>query len=104
MALPLASDLADILNVNEFATAVTYRRKGALGDTTINGIFDNETIPVDMGGAVPVNQEQPRLTCRTSDVPYITETDEMIISSVRYIIRMWTHDGTGVTTIMLEKQ
>lgn len=103
MALPIASDLAAILDVDEFATAITYRRESA-EDVTIYGIFDNETVPVDMGGAVPVSQEQPRVTCRTLDIPYISEADEMIISSVRYIIRMWTHDGTGVSVVMLEKQ
>lgn len=104
MALPIASDLAAILDVDEFATAITYRRKAAMGDATIYGIFDNETVPVDMGGAVPVSQEQPRVTCRTADIPYISETDEMIVSGVRYIVRMWTHDGTGVSVVMLEKQ
>ena len=40
MALPLTSDLAAIMDVDDFATAVTY------DGGAINAIFDNETIPV----------------------------------------------------------
>ena len=103
MPIPFADDLAAILNVEEFATSVTYRRKGALGDSTINVIFDNETVPVDTGGFVPVHEEQPRVTCRTADVPNLTETDQFVISFTVYTVRVWTHDGVGVTTVHLEK-
>ena len=104
MALPIADDLAAILNVEEFAQSVTYRRLNALGDSTISGIFDNETVPVETGGFVPVHEEQPRFTCRTSDVPNITETDELVIGSDVYTIRAWVHDGTGVTVLQLERK
>jgi hypothetical protein len=46
MPLPFANDLTFILDVDDFATAVTY------DGGTINGIFDNETIPSDAGGFV----------------------------------------------------
>lgn len=97
MAIPFADDLTLLLDVEEFATAVTY------DGGTINGIFDNETIPVDAGGFTQVHQEQPRLTCRTTDVPSIAEGDAMMISATNYTVRAWIHDGTGVTTIQLEK-
>lgn len=103
MPLPLNDDLADIFNIEEFAVTVTYRRKNALGDSTITGIFDNETVPVETGGFVPVHEEQPRLTCRTSDIPNVSETDQMIINSVTYTVRAWVHDGTGVTVVQLER-
>jgi hypothetical protein len=103
MALPLTSDLAAILSVDEFATRVLYKRMGAMGDTYINVIFDNETIPVDNGGFVQVHQEQPQATCRTSDIPYISETDRMVINSIEYVVRAWVHDGTGATVVQLEK-
>lgn len=98
MALPLADDLLTLFNVDEFAVSVTY------GGTTIRGIFDNETVPVEGGGFVSVHQEQPRLTCRTLDVSAIAEDQTMVISSVTYKIRAWIHDGTGVTSVQLEKQ
>jgi len=97
MPLPLNDDLTSILDVDEFAVAVTY------DGGTIYGIFDNETIPVDAGGYVQVHQEQPRLTCRTADVPSIAEDNQMVINTVTYDIKAWVHDGTGVTTVQLEK-
>ncbi len=97
MPLPLTSDLQTILSLDEFAVAVTY------DGGTINGVFDNETVPVDAGGFVQVHQEQPRLTCRTADLPSIAEGQNMIIQSVTYVVRAWIHDGTGVTVVQLEK-
>jgi len=98
MAIPFAADLAAIFNVNEFAAAVTY------SGGTINGIFDNDTVPVSAGGFVTVHQEQPRLTCRTVDMPSIAEDQSMVIGGVTYKVRAWIHDGTGSTSVQLEKQ
>lgn len=104
MPLPLTSDLASILSVDEFAVAATYRRANAMGDSTVNGIFDNETIPVESGGFVPVHDEQPRFTCRTTDLPYLSDEDEIIVSGNTFNIRAWVHDGTGMTVLQLEKK
>jgi hypothetical protein len=97
MALPFASDLAAILNVDEFAVSSTFN--GA----AVRGIFDNETIPVETGGYVSVHQEQPRFTCRTSDVAGIAESQVVVIAGVTYVVKAWVHDGTGVTVVQLEK-
>ncbi len=97
MAIPFADDLSNIFDVDEFATAVTY------SGGTINGIFDNETVPIEAGGFAVVHQEQPRLTCRTVDLPSIAEGQAMVINSVNYTIQAWIDDGTGVTVIQLEK-
>ena len=97
MPLPFAADLSTIMNVDEFAVSVSY------DGGTITGIFDNETVPVDAGGFAQVHQEQPRLTCCTTDIPSITEGQTMVISGTTYTIRAWVHDGTGVTEVQLEK-
>lgn len=98
MAIAFQDDLSYMLDVDDFATAVTY------DGGTINGIFDNETVPVDAGGFVPVHQEQPRLTCRTSDIPSIAQDQVMVIGGVSYDVKAWIHDGTGVTVVQLERQ
>lgn len=103
MALPFAADLATILSVDEFAVTATRWGANLIGQSTVVGIFDNETVPVDAGGFVPVHQEQPRFTCRTADVDGIAEGDTLFVSGVEYTIRAWVHDGTGVTAIRLEK-
>lgn len=104
MAIPFAADLLMLFNVDEFAVSATYRRRMILSEATIVGVFDNETVPVDAGGFVSVHQEQPRFTCRTADVPDISEDDQLIISGVTYTVRAWIHDGTGVTVIQLERR
>lgn len=97
MPLPLTSDLATIMSLDEFASSVGYN------GGNISAIFDNETVPVDAGGFAQVHQEQPRLTVRTVDVPSIGEGEVVVVSGVDYAVRAWIHDGTGVTEIRLEK-
>jgi hypothetical protein len=104
MAISFADDITLLLNVEEFAKSVTYQRKLGLGDSTIKGIFDNETVPVDAGGIAAVHQEQPRFTCRTTDIPNIAEDDFLVVDSVNYRVVAYIHDGTGVSVIQLEKQ
>ena len=103
MTLPLANDLLYMFNTDEFATSVTYRRALALGQSTIKGIFDNETVPIDAGGYAPVHQEQPRFLCRTVDVPHIAYDDVLVINSTTYYVRAWVDNGQGMVEIQLEK-
>lgn len=98
MAIAFADDLDTILAVEDFAQTVTY------GAGTLKGIFDNETVPMDAGGTAMVHQEQPRFTCRTTDVSSIASGQTLVIDGTTYNIIAWLHDGTGVTTIQLEKQ
>lgn len=98
MPLPFASDLAVIMNTDEFALSVTFN------GSAIDAIFDNETVPIDTGGFVPVHQEQPRLTCRTIDITGIAEDQVVVVSGVNYLVKAWVHDGTGSSVIRLEKQ
>ena len=97
MAIALADDLSSIFAVEDFATAATY------DGSTINGVFDNETVPMDAGGTAQVHQEQPRFTCRTTDVSSVASGDTIEINAVTYNIVAWIHDGTGVTVLQLEK-
>lgn len=97
MNLPLISDILTILDVDEFATQVTY------DGSTILAIFDKETVPVDAGGSVEVHQADPKLTCKTADVPSLAEGDALTINGVSYRAVSWIHDGTGITEIELEK-
>ena len=104
MALRLNDDLLAIFNTNEFAVSATYRRALTLSEATIKGLFDNETIPTDAGGFVPVHQENPQFTCRTIDVPNVAYNDMLIISGDTYAVRSWVHNGLGLTVLQLEKQ
>ena len=98
MSIPFDADLTIMLSPDEHGVNVTF--EGAI----IKGIFDNETVPGDAGGIVPVHEEQPRFTCRTTDVSSIAFGNTMIINSINYKVRAFIHDGTGVTDVQLEKQ
>lgn len=103
MPISLNDDILTLFDLDDFAVAATLTKADASRQATLNGIFDNETVPVDAGGFAQVHQEQPRFTCRTIDIPSVAEDDEIVISGLAYKIKAWVHDGTGVTTLQLEK-
>jgi hypothetical protein len=104
MPINLNDDILLLLDVDDFAVSGTFTKADASSQSTILGIFDNETVPVEAGGFTTVHEQQPRFTCRTSDIPTVAEGDTLLINSVTYTIRAWVHDGTGVTTLQLEVQ
>ena len=87
----------------DFGQNVTYTVQGGSA-ATIRAIFDNQFIQVDSGGSVGFAIQQPKLTCRTEDVPNCTEGDSFVVSGATYISRIVQDDGTGMTEIVLEKQ
>lgn len=97
MAIPYLSDLEYLISADDFAVTATY------GAASIIGVFDNETVPLDAGGTALVHQQQPRFTCQTSDVSGVASGQTITIDAVTYNIVAWTHDGTGVTELHLEK-
>lgn len=88
--------------LNDFGVNVTYTRDRI--STTIKCIFDNQFIEVDAGGSVGFAVQEPRLHCRTEDVPNATEGDTFVVSGVTYLSRVVQDDGTGMTLIQLERQ
>ncbi len=98
MAVETADDRAIFIGVDDFGVAATY------SGGTINGIFDNDFIEVEAGGGVGFALQQPRFLCRTADVINAAEGDAITISGISYIMRIVQDDGTGMTTLVLEKQ
>jgi len=98
MAVESADDRAIFVSIDDFGTAATYK----VG--TISGIFDNDFVEVDGIGGVPFAMQQPRFLCRTADVSTAVENDSLVIATVTYLIKVRQDDGTGMTTLVLEKQ
>ena len=98
MAVETADDRAIFIGVDDFGVAATY------SGGTINGIFDNDFVEVDAGGGVGFALQQPRFGCRTADVSTAAEGDTITINAVDYTMRIVQDDGTGMTTLVLEKQ
>ena len=76
--------------------------------TTFTAIFDADHVFEDVGGTVTFSVQQPRLTCRSSDVSEITEGDKVSItvdgSLNEYRVVAIMPDGTGISELALEKQ
>lgn len=103
MAVETADDRAIFVSVDDFGISATYTPAGGSA-VTISGIFDEDFIEVDAGGGVGVAMQQPRFLCRTADVSAARDGDTMLVQGYNYNIRIVQDDGTGMTTLILEKQ
>lgn len=102
MAVETAADRAVFFDVDDFGVAATYRR--GVTNSTVNGIFDNEFVQVEVG-EVPYDSTEPVFYCRTADLPAgFTVGDRLTVSTVPYTIREFQPDGTGVSKLRLEAQ
>jgi hypothetical protein len=102
MAVETAADRAIFFDTDDFGSAATYTPSGGVA-STVNGIFDNDIIEVEAGGNISMAVRQPRFVCRTVDLSSAAEGDALNVNSTAYTIRVVDHDGTGVTTLVLEK-
>lgn len=101
--MPVETSADRLIMLNDFGVNVTYTVQNG-SPVTIKGIFDNQFIEVDSGGSVGFAVQEPRLHCRTEDVPNATEGDTFVVSGVTYLSRVVQDDGTGMTLMQLERQ
>lgn len=98
MAVESAADRAIFLSANDFGVTAT------IGGSSVTGIFDNDFVEVDAGGGVPFAVQQARFLARTADVSAVAEGTTATISGTSYKVAVRQDDGTGMTTLVLEKQ
>lgn len=101
MAVETADDRAIMLAIADFGVSASFTPVGGTASDVIV-IFDNAYEAVDIGGSVSFAATQPRVTCRTTDVPGVTEGATLAIDGTTYTIRVIMPDGTGITEMMLE--
>jgi len=102
MAVETATELAIFFDVDDFGIAATYTPVGGQ-PRTVNGIFDNPQASRNATDLLDVTIPAPQFVCRTSDVASVAEGDALVIGGVSYIIRVTLTDGTGVSTLLLER-
>lgn len=102
MAVETATELAIFFDVDDFGTAATYTPDGGAA-STVNGIFDDPQASRNATDLLDITIPAPQFVCRTSDVSSVAEGDALVVNSVSYTIRVVLTDGTGVTTLLLEK-
>lgn len=106
MAVESAADRAVFFGADDFGVTATLTPQ--LGDAiTVNGIFDNAYVLVDMGEAA-IATTAPAFTCQTADLETLTAGnaragDELMVDTVVYRVSDLQPDGTGVTVLILEK-
>jgi hypothetical protein len=97
----LTDDLSTVFDTVDFSVVGTYTPDGGSA-TSINGIFDDEDLEVDVGEGSLILQRSAKFTCASGDVIGIAEGDALTVASVDYIITYFKDDGTGVTETYLE--
>jgi hypothetical protein len=100
----IEGDIAALLDVDIFGVSARVTLAGQTVGRTIPGIYDDAYEAVDARGGVPFAVSSPRFVAATADLPSGTkEGDALRIGSTNYTIRVVQADGTGITTLMLEK-
>jgi hypothetical protein len=82
---------------------------------SINIIIDQEYFNIE-GGTIPVAGYQPRAIVKSSDVPYISQEDKLIVNAITtnkgnvlkpkttFLIKTVEPDNTGLVSLVLEEQ
>lgn len=96
------ADLLDFLSLDDFAETATYTPLAG-SPVTIQGIFDAPQASRNITEMMDVTIPAPQFVCRTVDAPNAADGDSISIRSVNYYVRVVITDGTGITTLMLEK-
>jgi hypothetical protein len=102
MGIESAADILDFFEVDDFADTATYTAVGG-SPVSVNGIFDAPQASRNATDLMDVTIPSPQFVCRTADVPAAADGDEIVIRSVTYTVRVVLTDGTGVSTLILEK-
>ena len=92
----ITTDLDTFLNSDEFGVNITYDAG------TIKGVFDNEFIESNQD-EISVEDFQPQVIVKSSDIPGLSHGDTMTIESVDYNVIGIQPDGTGLTLVILSK-
>ena len=103
MGIETDADRAIFLDADIFGEEMIYMPQGR-GESTIQGIFDNETQLEDLGGEVEFVVGRPRVMVRDIDTPNAKAGDAVEIKGVLYEVTHVLGDGLGMRQLFLEEQ
>lgn len=75
-----------------------------INGVSIIGIYDNEYVETDLDGNVGVSSSTPVLQIKSTDAASVVVGHIVVIGVETYIVRVIMPDGTGMTTLVLERQ
>lgn len=102
MAVETSADILDFFGIDDFAENATYTHVGGSA-STVPGIFDEPQASRNATDMMDITIPAPQFVCRTVDVPNAADGDSIVIRSTTYYVRVVLTDGTGVSTLLLEK-
>jgi hypothetical protein len=102
MGVESTADILDFFEVDDFAEVATYTRVGG-NAVSVTGIFDEPQASRNATDLIDITIPSPQFVCRTADVPLAADGDAIVIRTVSYTVRVVLTDGTGVSTLILEK-
>lgn len=102
MGVETAADILDFFELDDFADTATYTAVGG-SPASVLGIFDAPQASRGATDLMDITIPSPQFVCRTADVPSAADGDEIVIRSIAYTVRVVLTDGTGVSTLILEK-
>lgn len=102
MAVETSLDILDFFALDDFAENAIYTPAGGAA-STVQGIFDAPQASRNATDMMDITIPAPQFVCRTVDVPNAADGDAIVIRSTNYQVRVVLTDGTGVSTLLLEK-
>lgn len=102
MGVESAADILDFFEVDDFADTATYTPVGGSA-VSVLGIFDEPQASRGATDLMDITIPSPQFVCRTADVPSAADGDAIVIRTIAYTVRVVLTDGTGVSTLILEK-
>ena len=134
MAIESAADFTSYLDINtgHGVTATFFEVQSSLWDSrqglidtwfdidsgdaySVNIIIDQEYFNIE-GGTVPVAGYQPRAIIKSSDVPYISQEDKLVVDAITtdkgsvlkpkttFLVKTVEPDNTGLVSLVLEEE
>ena len=105
--MAVETDAFRSIMLSDFGQTVTLTPISG-SQSTFMAIFDAQHMFEEVGGSVAFSVQQPKLTCRTTDVSAVVEGDSVALavegSNKTYKVRASMPDGTGFTELQLEEQ
>nr|BAR32828.1 hypothetical protein [uncultured Mediterranean phage uvMED] len=83
--------------------------------SNINIIIDQEYFNIE-GGSIPVAGYQPRAILKSTDVPYLSQEDRLVVNAITtnngnvlkaqttFLVKTVEPDNTGMVSVVLEEQ
>lgn len=104
MGVEDAADLAAMFDDDDFGVTAEYTAAGAGIAVEIKGIFDDDYNAALAPVEALVATSTPQIMCRTSDVPDAAGGDSITIGATTFDVVEVRPDGTGITTLILNRQ